>query len=334
MSGKLRSVGSAAVPGPPELRADCANCFALCCVALPFSASADFAIDKDAGRPCPNLSPDFRCGIHRQLRRRGFAGCAAFDCFGAGQKVSQRTFGGRDWRRAPGTAERMFEVFGVVRGLHELMWYLTEALTLRPARALHGPIRRALAEIARLTEGTPDRLAAVDVAAHRAEAGPLLVRASELVRAQVRDRRPDRVGADLIGARLARADLRAGCLRGARLIGADLSRADLRAADLLGADLRGADLAGADLAGAIFLTQSQLESARGDETTRIPADLTRPAHWRPRHTTPTRAPAHGPGHVPGHGPGHAPGHGPGHGTARGAAGRAGGRAGGRRTRRR
>ena len=50
------------------LQSDCGSCFGLCCVALPFAASADFAIDKDAGRPCPNLRTDFRCGIHTELR--------------------------------------------------------------------------------------------------------------------------------------------------------------------------------------------------------------------------------------------------------------------------
>jgi len=283
LSEKRRVARISVVRGRDGLRADCANCFGLCCVALPFSSSADFAIDKEAGRPCPNLRQDFRCGIHRQLRRRGFPGCVVFDCFGAGQKVSRHTFGGRDWRSHPETAERMFQVFGVMRRLHELMWYLTEALTLRPARALHGPIRRVLGEIERLTQGTPEQLAVVDVSARHAEAGALLVRAGELTRAAARTgRRRDHAGADLIGARLARADLRAACLRGARLIGADLTSADLRHADLLGADLRGADLSGADLTGAIFLTASQLEAARGDAATRLPESLPRPAHWRDR----------------------------------------------------
>ncbi len=70
-----------------RLQADCENCFGLCCVALPFAASADFAIDKDAGKPCENLQSDFRCGIHNSLRQRGFRGCTVYDCFGAGQKV-------------------------------------------------------------------------------------------------------------------------------------------------------------------------------------------------------------------------------------------------------
>src|SRR5674536_229291 len=110
-----------------SLRADCERCFGLCCVAPAFSASADFAIDKDAGQPCPNLRPDFRCGIHARLREQGFPGCTAYDCFGAGQQVAQVTFGGQNWRRDPQAAQQMFAVFSTMRQLHELLWYLTEA---------------------------------------------------------------------------------------------------------------------------------------------------------------------------------------------------------------
>ncbi|MBB2911432.1 uncharacterized protein YjbI with pentapeptide repeats [Streptosporangium becharense] len=280
------------VPGGErsDLRADCGSCFGLCCVALPFAASADFAIDKDAGRPCPNLQSDFRCGIHRDLRQRGFSGCTVYDCFGAGQKVSQVTFGGQDWRRAPGTAKQMFAVFPVMRQLHELLWYLAEALTLPPARPIHDEIRLALDETERLTRNDPGALLEVDVAAHRQEVNALLLRTSELVRAGAGQRKKDRRGADLIGARLRGADLGGADLRGAYLIGADLRGADLRSADLIGADLRGADLSGADLTGSIFLTQPQLNSAKGDAATRLPSSLTRPAHW-PDSAAPTAAPA-------------------------------------------
>lgn len=261
-----------------ELRADCGSCFGLCCVALPFAASADFAVGKDAGQPCHNLRDDFRCGIHGTLRQQGFAGCTVYDCFGAGQKVSQVTFGGHDWRRAPGTAQRMFEVFPVMRQLHELLWYLTQALALPRARPVHDELRLALDETERLTLRDPGALVELDVAAHRQQVNTLLLRTSELVRGEI-PRRKDRRGADLIGAKLGGADLRAANLRGAYLIGADLRRADLRTADLIGADLRGADLGGADLTGAIFVTQSQLNAARGDTATRVPDTLTRPAHW-------------------------------------------------------
>jgi uncharacterized protein YjbI with pentapeptide repeats len=207
-----------------------------------------------------------------------------YDCFGAGQKVAQVTFGGQDWRRAPRTAEQMFEVFPIMRQLHELLWYLTEALTLQPARSLHGEISLALDETERLTHSSPDSLMELDVAAHRRDVNALLLRTSELVRAEARRQKKDRRGADLIGADLRGADLRGANLRGAYLIGADLRGADLRVADLIGADFRAADLRGADLTGSIFLTPSQLNAAKGDTDTKLPPSLSRPTHWSPSGT--------------------------------------------------
>jgi uncharacterized protein YjbI with pentapeptide repeats len=261
-----------------NLRADCQSCFALCCVAPAFLASTDFAIDKPAGRACPNLKLDFRCGIHTRLRQQGFGGCTAYDCFGAGQKVSQVTFGGQHWRGAPRTAQQMFKVFATMRDLHELLWYVSEALRLQGARRLHGELSLALEATERLTDHSPDALLELDVAAHRRDVNDLLRGASELVRAEVRHRKDHR-GADLIGADLKGADLRGASLRGAHLIGADLRGADLRMADVIGADLRGADLRGADLTDCIFLIQSQLDAAKGDSRTTLPPSSTHPAHW-------------------------------------------------------
>nr|WP_225953205.1 pentapeptide repeat-containing protein [Kibdelosporangium phytohabitans] len=270
------------------MRADCSSCFGLCCVALPFAASADFAVDKAAGDPCRNLLADNRCGIHDSLRERGFPGCTVFDCFGAGQKVSQVTFAGRDWRAGPGSSGRMFRVFPVMRQLHELLWYLTEAMSLPPARELRAQLAALVEETEKLTHGSAESIVELDVAAHRAKVNAVLLRTSELVRAGTGGR--DRRGATLIGAKLRGADLRGASLRGALLIGADLRGADVRLADLIGADLRDADLSGADLTGSIFLTQAQVNAARGDTSTRLPPSLTRPAHWK-RAVGGTRAPS-------------------------------------------
>jgi hypothetical protein len=265
------------VPGPrDDLRADCARCVGLCCVAPAFTASADFALDKPAGQPCPNLGPAFRCSIHDRLRPSGFRGCAVFDCLGAGQKVAQQTFGGRDWRAAPALAPQMFAVFGVMRGLHELLWLLDEALRLTPAGALRDELAAAVAGLDALSCAPAEALVALDADERRAAVNPLLVQASEQVRAPAG---LDRRGADLAGHDLRGADLRRASLRGALLVGADLSHARLGLADLTGADLRGAQVGGADLAEAIFLMQSQLDAAHGDGATRIPAGRTRPAHW-------------------------------------------------------
>ncbi|MFE6780432.1 pentapeptide repeat-containing protein [Streptomyces sp. NPDC057702] len=261
------------------LRADCGQCFGLCCVALPFTASTAFATDKAAGRPCTHLRTDFRCGIHTDLRERGFSGCTVFDCLGAGQHVSQVTFGGRDWRSAPETARQMFDVFTVVRQVHEVLWYLTQALTWDAARPLHAELRQAAEEVRRLVNADAATLVALDVPALRQSVNPLLLRTSEVVRDRVPGRKKNRRGADLVGARLVRAALRGANLRGALLIAADLRDADLRDADLIGADLRDAALHGADLTGALFLTQPQLNAAQGDARTTLPTGLTRPTHW-------------------------------------------------------
>lgn len=251
----------------------------LCCVAPAFVASADFAVDKPAGQPCRHLRDDSRCGIHAELRDRGFPGCAAFDCFGAGQHVTQGTFGGRDWRESPGLAESMSAAFGVMRQLHELLWHLTEALALGLPSALSDELSAALAHTRRLSDAGPDELAACDARPHRQAVGALLQRASEHVRAGLPQVDVDHRGADLMGADLRRASLHGASLRGGYLIGADLRGADLRRADLLGTDLRAADLRGTDLGGSLFLTQPQVEAANGDAATTIPAALTRPAHW-------------------------------------------------------
>ncbi|MCW2802419.1 MAG: oxetanocin resistance protein [Propionibacteriaceae bacterium] len=270
--------------------ADCERCFGLCCVALPFAASADFAFDKRAGEPCRNLQSDFRCGIHSRLRQGGFAGCTVYDCFGAGQQVSQVTFGGEDWRQDSERASRMFEVFPVMRQLHELLWLLGEALTRTTAEPLHRELDMALQQVEELTQSSAADLVELDLDSRRRDIGALLRRTSALVRAEVlaagKELHGDLIGADLngadlIGADLNGADLRGADLRGAYLIAADLRGADLRMADLLGADLRDAELGGADLIGCIFLTQTQLNAARGDGGTSVPPTLTRPDHWSP-----------------------------------------------------
>ncbi|MES1046559.1 pentapeptide repeat-containing protein [Heyndrickxia oleronia] len=270
-----------------HLRADCGNCFGLCCVALPFAATTDFAIDKEGGKPCPNLQNDFRCQIHRDLRQKGFRGCTVFDCLGAGQKVSQVTFKGNDWRESQETARQMFRVFPIVQQLHEMLWYLTQALSLEVTKSIHNDLRKAMEETEILSELDPDSLIGIDIPLHREKINRLLLRTSDLVRegsefnSKTSRKHQKLLGKrmDLIGSNLKGADLKGANLRGAFLIAADLREADLRMTDMIGADLRDADLRGADLTGSIFLTQVQINAAKGNSRTKLPKSLIRPGHW-------------------------------------------------------
>lgn len=274
-----------------DLGADCANCFGLCCVALAFARSADFPVDKPAGDPCVNLDGDDACTIHRRLRPQGFVGCTVFDCFGAGQKVSRQTFGGRSWRRDAEVRSQMFAVFPLMRRLHELLWYLDVALALPAGGSeLRDALQRRFDAVHALTLGDAEEILAADVDGEYGASRPLLIAASAAARegagragaARAGRRRRLGPGADLAGAVLAEADLRGVELRGALLIAADLRRADLRRCDLLGADLRDADVSGADLSEAIYLTQAQVSSTRGDVETLLPPRFERPSHWSGR----------------------------------------------------
>jgi hypothetical protein len=123
-----------------DLVHDCERCDALCCIATSFEASEDFAIDKEAGVACPHLTPDHRCAIHDHLEARGFRGCAAYGCHGAGQRVTG-AFAGRD----DAAAERN-EAFMILRGVHELLWLLQGAAELCPPShaELRGQTARAI----------------------------------------------------------------------------------------------------------------------------------------------------------------------------------------------
>lgn len=256
-------------PEAPSLVADCGSCFALCCVLLPFKAASGFGMDKPGGAPCPNLATDDRCAIHATLRADGWPGCAIFDCFGAGQQVSQVTYAGVSWREQDNLGE-MAAVLSVMRLLHEMLTHLAEARRHSP-----GPEVLALEEhVVGLTRATPTELLDLDLAELQARVSEALESTSARLRHGPSYRREDLAGRDLRVWILRDADL-----RGALLIRADLREQDLGCADLLGADLRDADLRGTHLADVLFLSQSQLNAGRGDEHTTVPDGLQRPAHW-------------------------------------------------------
>lgn len=268
-----------------SLRPDCGNCFALCCTAFGFSRSADFAVDKPAGSRCSNLAADFSCTIHNSLRPRGFRGCTVFDCFGAGQNVSQGLFAGKSWLEDPDSKDAMFSAFKAARQLHEMLWHLSEAQsrTFDPDTSSQAAQLRTAIELA--VRGELRDLLALDLQDLHFRVRSTLMDVSEEVRASYFASGDDhldsdwRPGADLMGRNLAWRQLCGADLRGAYLIAADLRHSDLSGVDLLGADLRNARLDGADLSKALYLTQPQLNAANGSSESLLPSDLAMPPHW-------------------------------------------------------
>jgi hypothetical protein len=100
-------------------RGDCGRCAALCCLALSFDRGPLFALDKPAGEACPHLAADCRCAIHAQRAARGFAGCTAFDCRGAGQ-LATGLFNGLSWRDSDAVRRQMLRAFALLLELQRL----------------------------------------------------------------------------------------------------------------------------------------------------------------------------------------------------------------------
>ena len=158
-----------------DLVRDCGSCAALCCVATTFDASEDFAFAKPAGVRCPYLTRRCACGIHKELAVRGFLGCVAYDCHGAGQRAT-RAFAAED------EATRL-AAFLVLRGVHELLWLLAGARVVCTSEGLMAELAACVAELEAIAESEANALVEVDLA-------PLHGRAHELLR---------RVGAALGG---------------------------------------------------------------------------------------------------------------------------------------
>ena len=99
-------------------RGDCARCSGLCCMALAFDRSDAFAVEKPAGTSCAHLGADRRCTIHADRHERGFGGCVAYDCLGAGQLTT--ALFGRPWTDSLADRRVHMQVFARLRALQGL----------------------------------------------------------------------------------------------------------------------------------------------------------------------------------------------------------------------
>lgn len=262
-----------------DLKIDCENCFGFCCVALYFSKVDGFPKDKRSGEPCINLNLDFTCKVHKDLRTKGLKGCTSYDCFGAGQKVAKITYDGINWRESPELAEEMFNVFLVMRQLHEMLWYLSMVCSLEKEEKLRSMSNVIIEETIEMTLLKPEELLKLNIDVHREKVNEVLRKASNEVRNRFVGKNNKKLSKNYIGKNLKNVDLRGADLSGALLIAADFSNNDLSGVNLIGADMRDTNIRGANLENSVFITQQQVNTASGDANTKLPASLTIPKYW-------------------------------------------------------
>jgi hypothetical protein len=136
-----------------KLKADCANCDAMCCVAvkLPYAH-----YPKPARMPCRHLDQgECRCTVFSELEERGYDICRGFDCYGAGVAVATlfRKLG-KSWINDPETATVQFHTFSIV--------YFTLVKFLYPNRAIELDVpEKIIEDLTPFTEAALELLAEV-----------------------------------------------------------------------------------------------------------------------------------------------------------------------------
>lgn len=261
------------------MKCDCAHCSGLCCVALFFSKVDGFPINKSAGYPCINLLKDYRCKIHSMLENKKMKGCLGYDCFGAGQHVTQVIYKGNTWDNTSEKSTEIFDVFIAVYDLFQIRYYLEESLLIIPAQSLEGSLQLLIDENIQICKQSPCDILSFDLEEYRDRANIVLKQVCKLLEQSLH---PDtcKIPRSFFGGNFKGKDLSGSDLSTQLLIAADFENCIFNGTIFLGADTRDTNFTNSDLSQAVFLTQGQINSAKGSRSTKLPEHLDYPSTWR------------------------------------------------------
>lgn len=259
-----------------NLSINCKECSGLCCVALYFSKLDGFPENKKAGKPCINLNnSNYTCEVYAQLESKHLKGCLAYDCFGAGQKVTQESKSKGTWNTNNTIKQDIFKTFEINQLLNQILWYLLEAYTICDESEMNR-IKQLIKENSILTKKEPHELLVSDIETYRNEVNVELKQLTyELAKKSNRKIESKfQFEMDYSNQDLSYMDFTM-----TYLIGSNLDGCKLQYTNFLGTDLRDVSVKNTDLSECIFLTQFQVNSMLGNSRTLLPNGLSTPTHW-------------------------------------------------------
>lgn len=258
---------------------NCEKCCGLCCVALFFTKSDGFPKDKEAGIPCENLQPDYKCKIHSKLSQQGLKGCMAYDCFGAGQYVTGQLKSLPDWSMISSKeADEIFNSYLVVLQVHQTLWYLSQCLILRRPQSETEQAQLLINEGNELIEEPLEVLAVLDTQPFCKKANKYLKHICKEFETRFSEANKTKTN-NYMGENMKQKNLQGKDFSMSLLIAANLEQANLYGANFLGADMRDTNIQNTDLSQCLFLTQFQINAAKGNKHTVLPPYLYRPQLW-------------------------------------------------------
>ncbi|MGL4737646.1 MAG: pentapeptide repeat-containing protein [Cellulosilyticaceae bacterium] len=258
-----------------ELRIHCERCSGLCCVALYCSKSDGFPEDKQAEVPCRHLRSDFKCDMHAQLVTKHMKGCLTYECFGAGQRVTQMYASLGDWATQPRKRKEIYEVFLIMTQLYQMRWYLLQAREMEQSVVDGQEIEQLILENEQIANLEPQQLITYGLGGYRERTNGILKEITKACAAPTSDKNKSFFGKNFKGKNLDGQDMSMSLM-----IASNLEKCSLKGTNFLGADLRDANIKNTDLRESLFLTQMQINSAKGNGSTQLPDYLSRPSTWK------------------------------------------------------
>lgn len=255
----------------------CHECCGLCCIALCFFKMDGFPEDKCAGVACSHLQSDTMCDVHAALAVKGYRGCIGYDCFGAGQYVTQHLYHGTLSFEKPRQREELYAVFLLVYQLFQIRYFLEETLCISIVQQYHSQAIHLLCEAEEICAGSRKRLLQFDIDDYHTRVSTILKKASRQLTDYLNSLP---ITKPLLNKTWHHHDFRGCDLSMSLLIQTTFDTCLFAGTNVLGADTRDCQFLNCDLRDAVFLTQSQLNHAKGDHRTRLPAHLQYPPTWK------------------------------------------------------
>lgn len=262
-----------------KLKIDCSLCSGLCCTALFFSKIDGFPENKVAGKPCSKLKSDYCCKIHNELEMKNMKGCIGYDCFGAGQYVTQCIYKGVTWQASQEQCEEIFNVFVFVFQLYQIRYFLEEAMLVIPAKELWKDIQSLIKENEALCNSNPKDILNIDIDSYRNKVNIILKEVCDSIIKCFKNNENKRL-TEFLGRSFKKRDMSGVDLSMKLLIATNFDSCIFDGTVFLGADTRDSDFSNADLREAVFLTQGQVNSAKGNRYTKLPSHLDYPVTWK------------------------------------------------------
>lgn len=262
-----------------ELKVDCSKCSGLCCTALFFSKTDGFPENKEAGKPCIKLQNNYRCRIHHELEKHKMKGCIGYDCFGAGQHVTQYIYKGETWQTSQEQSKEIFDVFVIIFQLYQIRYFLEESKIIIPAKELWGDIQNLINENEALCNSDPQSILEIDIESYRNKVNIILKQVCNSIIKCFKNSDNKR-STEFFGKSFKKRDMSGLDLSMKLLIATNFDSCIFDGTIFLGADTRDTNFSNADLRETVFLTQGQINSAKGNRNTKLPKYLDYPITWK------------------------------------------------------